>query len=102
MNVVWTEPATADLDAIHDHIFVNSPLNAVRFVEALLAAVDPLGDFPAIGRAVPEAGRSDIRELAHQRYRIVYRMEPDRVAILAVIHGSRDLARLSPKPWERP
>jgi len=30
----------------------------------------------------------------------MYRLEPDRVLVLAVIHGSRDLAGQENKPWE--
>ena len=53
------------------------------------------------GRQVPEAeGQIDVRELLFQSYRILYRAEAQRVVILAVIHGSRDLSQLRPKPWE--
>lgn len=45
-----------------------------------------------MGRLVPEADREDVRELIFQGYRIIYRTKPDRVQIITVIHGSRNLA----------
>jgi len=53
-----------------------------------------------IGRLVPEADRDDVRELILQGYRIIYRVLPECVEILAVIHGSRNLAGEEIKPWE--
>lgn len=49
---------------------------------------------------VPEAGRENVRELIFQGYRIIYRPLVDRIQILTVIHGSRDLTRMDVKPWE--
>jgi plasmid stabilization system protein ParE len=43
--------------------------------------------------------RADIRELLFQGYRIVYRLENERVVILAIVHAARDLGRMPP-PWE--
>jgi plasmid stabilization system protein ParE len=40
MKVTWSEPAVADLVAIHDYIARDSPHYAQRFVERLIAAAD--------------------------------------------------------------
>jgi plasmid stabilization system protein ParE len=56
--------------------------------------------FPLIGRQVPEADDETMREILYSKYRIVYRVEPDRILILMVIHGARDLAQVDLKPWE--
>jgi len=49
---------------------------------------------------VPEAEeRTDIRELIFQGYRIIYLIQPELITIIAVIHGSRDLAGMEGKPW---
>ncbi|MBA2492206.1 MAG: type II toxin-antitoxin system RelE/ParE family toxin, partial [Gammaproteobacteria bacterium] len=45
------------------------------------------------------ARRGEARELVFQGYRIIYRVRPDRVQVLNVLHGSRDLSRMKPKPW---
>ena len=59
-----------------------------------------LREFPLIGRTVPEAERADVRELIYQNYRIVYLVESERVFVLGVIHGSRDMTRSANQPWE--
>jgi len=45
MKVAWSEPAVADLVAIHDYIARDSPHYAQRFVERLIAAAEPLESF---------------------------------------------------------
>jgi len=49
---------------------------------------------------VPEAQRTDVRELFFQSYRIMYLLRPNHLYILAIVHGSRDLAGRTPMPWE--
>ncbi|MGH3089068.1 MAG: type II toxin-antitoxin system RelE/ParE family toxin, partial [Rubrobacteraceae bacterium] len=42
------------------------------------------------GRSVPEMpDRPDLREVIHGEYRIIYRVEPERVSILTVRHARR-------------
>ena len=101
MRVEWTEAASNDLDRLHAYIAADSPHYAMQFVARILGAVDRLENFPQIGRPVPEAERRDIRELLFRNYRIIYLIEPDRIRILSVIHGSRDLNRFEPVPWNQ-
>jgi ParE toxin of type II toxin-antitoxin system, parDE len=64
-------------------------------------AAEKLADFPELGRKVPETDYQErIREVLFQNYRIIYLHQGGGVDILAVIHGSRDLANLPGKPWE--
>ena len=96
MRITWSEPAIADLEAIHDYIARDSPHYATHFVQRLIAGADPLADFPRLGRVVPE-GDGRHREVGLAPYRILYRAEAEEILIVAVIHGARDLAAL----WER-
>jgi len=41
-----------------------------------------------------------IRELIFHSYRIIYHADHERILILAVIHGARDLGTEEPKLWE--
>jgi toxin ParE1/3/4 len=43
-----------------------------------------------MGRVVPEIGDPNIRELIVYSYRLVYQISPQRIEILAIIHGRRD------------
>jgi toxin ParE1/3/4 len=42
----------------------------------------------------------NIRELLFYNYRIIYRFETDRILVLTIIHGARDLSLRKTKPWE--
>ena len=100
MRVDWSDPALDDLDDITRYIAKGSPYYATEFAERIFSTVDRLIDFPLSGRSVPEAKNSSIREVIVQGYRIMYRVEPARVLILAAIHSSRDLDNLAATPWE--
>jgi len=101
MLIEWTDPALDDLEGIRDYIGKDSPYYARQFIERIFDAVEKLVDFPKIGRPVPEAqDRDDIRELIYQGYRLIYRTKPDRVQVITVIHGSRNLAAKEVKPWD--
>ncbi len=91
MTVEWTDPAIADLTALHDYIGRDSWIYANRFVERLIRAVDRLEVFPGSGRQVSEFPSSEIREVIHEGYRIIYRTTSDQVQILTVVDGRRDL-----------
>lgn len=90
-----------DLKHLRDYIAKDSPFYAKQFSLRIIEAAEKLIDHPQIGRTVPEAADSaeDIREIFVQDYRIFYLTENHRVEILAVIHGSRDLAGGAGKPW---
>jgi addiction module RelE/StbE family toxin len=94
MKLEWSEPAIEDLRNLHVYIAKDSPHYARQFIERLLIAVEPLVEFPEMGRHVPETDAADVRELIVQGYRIIYQIEaPTRVVILAVVHGRRDLGQ---------
>jgi addiction module RelE/StbE family toxin len=94
MRIDWSEPARNDLRAIKAYIANDSPTNAARFLEQLVASVDRLSEFPESGRRLHEATPKDLRELNFRDYRIIYRPEPpERVLIVAVVHGHRDLTK---------
>lgn len=100
MKILWTEPAVEDLHDLHDFIARDSEVYASRFVERLISSAERLVDHPRLGRMVPEANDEDIRELLYQNYRIIYRVATNHVAMLAVIHGARDLDARKQAPWE--
>ena len=101
MRIEWTDPAITDLTAIRDYIARDSERYSLQFVGRIIEAVEKLPNFPEMGRRVPEnRGADEIRELLFQNYRIIYRVVPDRIQIITVLHGARDLTRIDPKPWE--
>ncbi len=99
--IEWSLRARTDILDLKDYIAKDSPYYARCFTERIVASVEKLETFPKLGRHVPEAeGRDDVRELIYQGYRIIYRTLPDRVQILTIVHGSRNLVIREVKPWE--
>ena|SRR5256885_1951417 len=100
MRIDWSEPARDDLRDLHRYIAKDSAHYARQFADRIIKAVERLNEFPESGRPVPEARSSVIRELLVQEYRVIYQLElPERVVILAVVHGRRDLTRKETQPW---
>ena len=89
VQIVWTEPALAELDAIADYIALDKPAAARRLVQRILASVGQLERFPALGSRVPELPKSVYRQLIVKPCRIFYRREEDRVFIVFVMRGER-------------
>lgn len=103
MRIDWSQRSISDLSALHGYIAQDSQLYAERFITRLVRATEPLADFPELGRRVPEEpDQANVRELLIQTYRIIYRIEPERILIATVLHGSRDLEHLEEKPWKAP
>ncbi len=99
MKIDWSARARTDLEDLQAYISKDSPYYARRFIAKIIASVELLADQPRMGRRVPEASRDDIRELIYRNYRIIYLVKSDRVYIVTVLHGSRDLTRQETKPW---
>jgi len=100
MKIEWTEPALLDLENIRNYIKRDSEHYAIRFAGRIIEAVEGLEKFPEMGRSVPEAEEENIRELLFYNYRIMYRVETERISILTIIHGARDLSQKKPMPWD--
>jgi toxin ParE1/3/4 len=88
-EIVWTEPALAELDAIADYIALDNPSAASRLVQRIFSSVEQLGPFPKSGSRVPEIPRSTYRQLVIKPCRVFYRHEGDRVYIVFVMRSER-------------
>ena len=89
MKVRWTHRSTRHLVEIYEYIAQDSPLYAKRIIDQLSRRSEHLGTHPKSGRKVPEYESEDIREVIEGRYRIIYRVMPNQIDILAVIHSAR-------------
>jgi toxin ParE1/3/4 len=96
-RVRWTEAARIDLELIVDFIAADSVENAVAVLDRLETRAGALRLAAERGRGVPELQVVDVlqyRELIERPWRIIYRIEPDQVIVLAVLDGRRDLGSL--------
>jgi len=95
LEVKWSSEATEDLESIAEYIARDSEYYARAVITEILSVSRSLPEFPGLGRIVPEIGDEHIRERFIYSYRLVYRIEPKRILIVAVIHGKRLLANVS-------
>lgn len=94
--LIWSQRSSRDLARIRRYIAADSAYYADRVVEQITVTADRLRDHPASGRIVPGRGDPSPREIIVGSYRVLdrYRADrPDRVVILAVIHGSQQVPR---------
>ena len=94
LGVKWSPEATEDLESIAEYIARDSEYYARAVVTEILSVSRSIGEHPLTGRVVPEIGDDRIRERFVYSYRLVYRVEPERILIVAVIHGKRLLENI--------
>ncbi len=92
MKVRWTDNALKHLLDIYEYISDNSPVYARRMVDRLTRRSEQIANFPMSGRKVPEYAAEDIRELIEKPYRIIYRIKPNQIDVLAVVHSAQLLS----------
>ena len=93
-EVVWSEPALADLDAIADYIAVENYVAAEELVQRVFEHTEQLVVHPKSGRYPPELGKQTrYRELIEPPCRIFYRMDSSNVLIVHVMRGERELRK---------
>lgn len=90
-EVVWTEPALQQLDAIAEYIALDHPRAAQNLVKAVFDKTARLADFPKSGRTPPELPNSVYREIVLPPCRIFYREDGHRAWILCVMRAEQEL-----------
>jgi plasmid stabilization system protein ParE len=89
-KIIWAPSALADIDAIAAFIARDSVHHASLFIDRIFEAADQLIQLPRIGRIIPEIGDPNCREIIYGSYRIMYRVEKNKVWITGIIHGARN------------
>ena len=86
MKIQWSPLAVDRVSEIAEYIAQDDPFSAETWVRSVFDRVKQVKDFSKSGYYVPEIKRKDIRELIYGNYRIIYRIEKNRVSILTVRH----------------
>jgi len=92
-EIVWSEPALSDLDAIADYIALENPLAASELVARVFGHVEQLVDHPESGSRPHELKRSRYRQIVEPPCRIFYRFDGQRIFILHVMRSERLLRK---------
>ncbi|WP_420389912.1 type II toxin-antitoxin system RelE/ParE family toxin [Marinobacter sp.] len=88
-EVIWTEPALQELDAIAEYIALDNPAAARQLVLEVFDKTDRLEEFPESGRIPPELPNAVYREVVVPPCRIFYREDEKRVLVLYVMREER-------------
>lgn len=86
-ELIWTEPAIQELDAIADYIALDDPQAARRLVQRVFQHVEQLIEQPESGSRPPEMLQSRYRQVVEPPCRIFYRYDGRRVFVLYVMRG---------------
>ena len=92
-EVIWTEPAISDLDAIADYIALEDPEAARQLVQRVFRHVEQLAQHPRSGSAPPELKDGRYRQIVEPPCRVFYRVHQGCVYILYVMRGERALRK---------
>lgn len=92
-EVIWTEPALTDLDAIADYIALENPTAARKLVHRVFKHVAQLADHPQSGSKPPELKGWRYRQIVEPPCRVLYREDGSCVYILHVMRSEQRLRR---------
>ena len=89
MKARFSRLALGELNAILENIAANDPAAAARFEHRVQRIVERIGQFPDSAQEVVE--RPGVRRvpLVRYPYAIYYKIMPEEVTILRVVHGAR-------------
>jgi plasmid stabilization system protein ParE len=90
-EIIWTEPALSDLDAVADNIALDKPDAARKLVKRIFDHVDKLADHPKMGSLPTELEGWHYRQIVEPPVRVFYRYEKNRIYVLHVMRSKMQL-----------
>ena len=91
VEIVWTEPAISDLDAIADYVALENPGAARKLVRRVFRHVEQLKDHPCSGSKPVELEGRNYRQIIEPPCRVFYRHDDKFVFILNVMRSEQIL-----------
>ncbi len=96
-KVIWSLDALDNIDSISEYISKDSKFYAASFVQEIIEKSRTLTTLEFRGRIVPELRNENIREIFIKEFRLIYEIKSDRIIILNVIRGRRDIHKTMEK-----
>ena len=93
-EVIWTKNAQFDLESIIEYIKIDSVNIAKKIFFEIKEECANLYYFPERKRVVPELQQIGIlkyREIIHERWRIIFKIDNTKVYVLLVVDSRRNL-----------
>ena len=91
VEIVWTEQALSDHDAIADFIALDSPIAAQKLVRKIFKHVEQLSDHPKSGSKPIELKGWSYRQIVELPCRVFYRYDEISIYILHVMRSEQRL-----------
>jgi toxin ParE1/3/4 len=79
-RVIWSYAGVDDLEIAAEYLHRDSPSSCSSFVLRALESARSLSVFPERGRIVSELKNDNIREIFLYSYRLIYRIENEKVS----------------------
>ena len=92
MEIIFTERFLKRVEECTDYIGLDHIPTAITWAEGIIERCEQLRVQPDSGRKVPEFNRSEIHELIHGNYRLIYEVKPNRVDMLTIWHNKSNSA----------
>jgi toxin ParE1/3/4 len=90
VKVVLTSEAEADIRDIVNYIAERNAIAALRLAARLKTSCDALATNSRVYPLVPRYHQHGIRRRVVGSYLIFYRIKPDEIEVLHILHGARD------------
>ena len=94
LEILWATVAERDLLGIVEYVAEENPGAALGILDRSRVSAARLSRSPRRGRVVPELldqGISRYREIVIRPWRVIYRVEAEKVYVVAVIDGRRNV-----------
>ena len=91
-KIIQSKLSLIDLEAIIEYYYPLNKKTAARYYKEVISSIKKLTQFPEIGRIVPEFEEEfydRYREIMYGNYRIIYRIDANKIYILRIIDGRR-------------
>ena len=89
VELKWSNVARKDLIKTYNYISQDSIYYSIKTVDKIISLVDNLKILSYIGRKIPEYNVNDKRELIYKSYRIMYKIESNKIFIRRIWHSAR-------------
>jgi addiction module RelE/StbE family toxin len=86
-ELLWTQEAVEDREAIYDYIAANNPLAALTLDESFSEKAATLVDHPGIGHPGRVTGTREL--VIHRNYLLVYEVVGEQIRVLRLLRTAR-------------
>ena len=91
LRLIWSPAAADDVEAIVAFVDRDSFRYATAVARRIIAAVEAVAEMPLASAIVADRDDASLRQIRVYDYRIVVRVRPDVIEVVAVVHAARDI-----------